>query len=186
MSLTADYDTEIRVPQVQLHSVMGKALGLTAMEILRLILKGHASERVGAIDIPQPELRTVVGNIRELPSMKIMRQALEIVAREKGGSVTEDYEDCSGQRTACLIGLKTPQFPRGLGVDVTSEGKVVFRYDEEGGVGTVAKSLCDDVCRVYATMAVLQAQRKLGYRVSTRDVTQADGRKLVVISATRD
>ena len=88
MSLTADYHTEIRVPQVQLHNVMGKALGLT-MEILRLILNGHASERVGTINIPQPELRTVVGNIRELPSMKIMRQALEIVAKEKGGSVTK-------------------------------------------------------------------------------------------------
>ena len=118
--------------------------------------------------------------------MKIMRQALEIVARERGGSVTEDYEDCNGQRAACLIGLKAPQFPRGVGVDITSEGKVVFRYDEEGGVASAAKSLCDDVCRVYATVAVLHAQRKLGYRVSTRDVAQADGRKQVVISATRD
>jgi hypothetical protein len=71
-------------------------------------------------------------------------------------------------------------------VDITSEGKVVFRYDEEGGVASVAKSLCDDVCRVYATVAVLHAQRKLGYRVSARDVAQPDGRKQVVISATRD
>ena len=176
----------IRVPQLQLHTVLGKAVGLAGIEILRLVLKGRASERIGAVDVPQPELRTVLGNIQELPSMKIMRQALEIVARESGGSVTEDYEDCNGQRTPCLIGLKAPRFSRGIGVDITSEGNVVFRYDEEGGAAAAAKSLCDDVCRVYATVAVLHAQRKLGYRVSTRDIAQPDGRKQVVVSATRD
>lgn len=148
MSLTADYETEIRVPQ--------------------------------------PQLRAAQGNVRGLPCIGIMRQALETIAREQGGSVTEDYEDCNGKRTSCVIGLKTAQFPRGVGVDITPEGKVVFRYDEEGGIAPVAKSLCDDVCRVYATIAVLHAQKKLGYRVSARDVSDAAGRKQVVISATRD
>ena len=118
--------------------------------------------------------------------MGIMRQALETIAREQSGSVTEDYEDCNGKRTECVIGLKTPQFPRGVGVDIMPEGKVVFRYDEEGGVTPAAKSLCDDVCRVYATIAVLHAQKKLGYRVSARDASDAAGRKQVVISAMRD
>jgi hypothetical protein len=115
-----------------------------------------------------------------------MRQAFETIAREQGGSVAESYEDCNGKRTPCVISLKTPQFPRGVGVDITPEGKVVFRYDEEGGVASVAKSLCDDVCRVYATIAVLHAQKKLGYRVSARDVSDSAGRKQVVISAIRD
>src|ERR1035437_4990762 len=118
--------------------------------------------------------------------MGIMRQAFETIAREQGGSVAESYEDCNGKRTPCVISLKTPQFPRGVGVDITPEGKVVFRYDEEGGVASVAKSLCDDVCRVYATIAVLHAQKKLGYRVSARDVSDSAGRKQVVISAIRD
>ena len=148
MSLTADYETEIRVPQ--------------------------------------PQLRAAQGNVRGLPCMGIMRQALETIAREQNGSLAENYEDCNGKRTPCVIGLKTPQFPRGVGVDITPEGKVVFRYDEEGGVAPVAKSLCDDVCRVYATIAVLHAQKKLGYRVSVRDVSDSVGRKQVIISATRD
>jgi hypothetical protein len=81
-----------------------------------------------------------------------MRQALESIAREQGGSLTEDYVDCKGKRTSCVIGLKTLKFPRGVGVDITPEGKVVFRYDEEGGVAPVAKLLCDDICRVYTTI----------------------------------
>ena len=148
MSLTADYETEIRVPQ--------------------------------------PQLQAAQGNVQGLPCMAIMRQALETIAREVGGSITEGYEDCNGKRTQCIIGLKTLQFPRGVGVDITPEGKVVFRYDEEGGVAPVAKLLCDDICRVYATIAVLHAQKKLGYRVSARDVSDSAGRKQVVISATRD
>lgn len=148
MSLTADYKTEIRVPE--------------------------------------PQLRAARGNIQGLPCMSIMRQALETVAREQGGSVTEAYEDCNGKRIACLIGLKTPQFPRGVGVEIAPDGKVVFRYDEEGVAASVAKSLCDDVCRVYATIAVLHAQKKLGYRVSTRDVSEVGGRRQVIISAIRD
>lgn len=118
--------------------------------------------------------------------MSIMRQALEAITREQGGLITETYDDCNGNRRACIMALKTPQFPRGVGIDIASEGKVIFRYDEEGGVAPVARSLCDDVCRVYATIAVLHAQKKLGYRVSTRDVTEPGGRKKVIISATRD
>lgn len=148
MSLTVDYETEIR--------------------------------------IPQPQLRAAQGNVRGLPCMNIMRQALETITREQGGSVTENYEDCNGNRCACVMALRTPQFPRGVGVDITSEGKVIFRYDEEGGVAPAARSLCDDVCRVYATIAVLHAQKKLGYRVTARDVSEPGGRKQVIISATRD
>lgn len=183
MSLTADYDTELRVPQSQLGQALGSIAGLAASEILRRILSGRNS---ATVNTPQPELTSALANIRSLPSMNIMRQALEIVAREQNGSITEDYEDCNGKRTPCVIGLKTAKFSRGVGVDVTAEGKVVFRYDAEGGVARVVKSLCDDVCRVYATIAVLHAQKKLGYRVSARDMTDSSGRKQVVVSAMRD
>jgi hypothetical protein len=186
MSLTADYDTEIRVPQFQLGEALGAVAGLAASEILRRLLSGKSGAQSAYASAPQPELTSALANIRSLPSMNIMRQALETVARERNGSLGEDYEDCNGKRTPCLIGLKTPQFPRGVGVDITADGKVVFRYDEEGGVASVAKSLCNDVCRVYATIAVLHAQRKLGYRVSARDVSDSAGRKQVVISAQRD
>jgi hypothetical protein len=186
MSLTADYETEIRVPQFQLGAALGTVAGLAASEILRRLLAGNSNARNAAANTPQPELASALANIRGLPSMRIMRQALETIGREQGGSVTEDYEDCNGKRNPCVMGLKTPRFPRGVGVDVTAEGKVIFRYDEEGSVAPVAKSLCGEVCRVYATIAVLQAQKKLGYRVSARDVSDAAGQKQVVISATRD
>jgi hypothetical protein len=186
MSLTADYETEIRVPQSQLSTALGTVAGLAASAILRRLLAGNSNTQSAATNTPQPELASTLANIRDLPSMRIMRQALENVIRDRGGSITEDYEDCNGKRTPCVMGLKTSQFPRGVGVDITAEGKVVFRYDGEGGVAPVAKSLCDDVCRVYATIAVLHAQKKLGYRVSARDVSDSAGRKQVVISATRD
>ena len=182
MSLTADYETEVRVPQSQLGAALGTLAGLAASEIIRRLLAGKSAAR----SAPQPELSAALANIRGLPSMQIMRQALATVALEQGGSVTEDYEDCNGKRTPCVFGLKTPKFARGVGVDISPEGKVVFRYDQEGGVASLAKTLCDDICRVYATIAILHAQKKLGYRVSTRDVPMPDGRKQVVVSATRE
>ena len=72
--------------------------------------------------------------------MKLLHEALETRTRDQGGSVTENYEDCNGNRRPCVMSLGTPQFPRGLGVDTTSEVKVIFRYDDEGGAAQVASS----------------------------------------------
>ena len=54
------------------------------------------------------------------------------------------------------------------------------------GVSRLLPSRFADERCPYANATVAILQLKLGYRVSTRDVTEPDGRKHVVISATRD
>src|ERR1035441_83166 len=142
MSLTAEYETEIR--------------------------------------IPQPQLQAAQGNIRGLPSMSIMRLAMEKIAKERGGHVSEDYQDCHGKRHTCLMALRSPGFPNGIGVDVGSDGRVLFRFDQQGANLAEAKAICNDLARVYATIAVLQAQKKLGYQVQVREEPSAQGRSVVI------
>ena len=142
MSLTAEYETEIR--------------------------------------IPQPQLQAAQGNIRGLPSMGIMRLAMEKVAKERGGQLADDYQDCNGKRHPCIMALRAPGFPNGVGVDVALDGRVLFRYDQQGESLAEAKTICDDLARAYATIAVLQAQKKLGYQVHLREEPAAQGRSVVI------
>ncbi len=131
------------------------------------------------IVIPQPQITACQGNIRGTPCMEIMQRALAKIASEHSGQVTTSYRDCRGVERPVVLGLSTPQLPKGLGVDVEKSGKVVFRYDAEGADRRVAESLSRDVARAYAVIAVLRAQNKLGYSVQVSgEETTATGRRV--------
>ncbi len=132
------------------------------------------------IRIPQPQLRAAQGNIKGLPSMGIMRLAMEKIAKERGGYLSEDYQDCNGKRHLCVMALRSPLFPNGIGVDVGSDGRVLFRYDQQGANLAEAKVICDGLARAYATIAVLQAQKKLGYQVQVREESASQGHSVVI------
>jgi hypothetical protein len=117
------------------------------------------------IVIPQPQLTAAKGNIKGLPSMSVMRTALQKIAQERGGTTTSGYRDCNGKFHECIFGLQTPNFPNGIGVDVERDGHVVFRYDQQGANTQTAKAICDDLARTYAVIAIIQAQRNMGYTV---------------------
>jgi len=117
------------------------------------------------IVIPQPQITACQGNLRGTPCMEIMQRALQKIADERGGTLTTTYRDCSGREHPVILGVSTPQLPKGLGVDVERSGKVVFRYDAQGADRREAESLCRDISRAYAVVAVLRAQNKLGYSV---------------------
>lgn len=130
------------------------------------------------IVIPEPQLVAASGNIRGIPSMTIMRTALQKIATERGGTITSGYRDCNGVFYECIFGLQTADFPNGIGVDVGPDGHVIFRHDQQGGNVRVAQAICDDVARAYAVVAVIQAQRNIGYAVKV-------DREQKVVSGTR-
>jgi hypothetical protein len=138
------------------------------------------------IVVPRPQLASFAGNIKGSPSMRVMRLALDQIAAERHGSVTEGYTDCAGKFHRTIFGLKTPSVPRGIGVDIEpGSGRVVFRYDGRGANVAETEAICRDLARAYAVVAVLQAQKKLGYNVKVETDTPAVGGHRVITSAIR-
>ena len=128
------------------------------------------------IVIPKPQLRSLKGNIKGSPCMDIMQKAVSKIARERGGECTQSYRDCNGNEHPCILGLSTPQFKNGIGIQVDGSGRVQFKYDKQGGSETAAKSICDDLARAYSVIALMRAHKAHGYRTSIRDETpQSDG-----------
>lgn len=130
---------------------------------------------------PRPVLRQGALNIQESPCFELLRRALAKVAQDHGGTVLYGanafYLDCRGQKHPCLIALHTADFPRGIGLHVNPQGRLVFVYDaaEEGETAgkflvrpEVAQNICDEIAKHYVTMAVMRAQAKLGFRVSVQ------------------
>ena len=137
------------------------------------------------IVIPKPQLVSSKGNIKGTPCMEILCLAMEKVRREHQGEMTAGYRDCRGRNHQAIIGVKTASLPNGIGVNVTTEGRVVFEYDREGANAHEAEALCRDVSRAYAVIAVLRAQNRLGYNVTEKEECLPDGSRQVIISSVR-
>lgn len=137
-----------------------------------------------SIVVPKPQLAALHGNIRGNPCMQIMSLALEKVTKERGGQALEGYYDCLGNLHTTLLGLKTADFPSGIGVDVDSDGCVVFRFDRKNADVSVAKNICDDLARAYAVIAVLRAHRARGYNVQVEHEEFVGNCRAVRIAAT--
>lgn len=141
---------------------------------------------------PRPLLRQGALNIKESPCFELLRRAVAKVAQDHGGTALcgsdAFYLDCRGQRHPCLIALHTADFPRGIGLQVNPQGRLVFAYDAAGEGETagkflvrpeVAQKICDEIAKHYVTMALMRAQAKLGFRVSVQPV-QPGAQEVVV------
>jgi len=113
--------------------------------------------------------------------MMIMMMALEKVAAEHGGSLSSGYFDCRGKLHKTIVGISTPKLVNGLGIDVDpQDGSVIFRYDRQNSDSGHAEQLCRDISRAYAVTAVMQAQKRLGYRVHVlEEKKDSSGRRVV-------
>jgi len=118
------------------------------------------------IVIPQPELIKLRANIKESPCTDILRLALQRIAQERNGTLTQGYYDCNGQFHRCLFGLKTADLPKGLGVNVALDGRVVFQFDQRATDGAMAGKIGSDIARAYAVIAVMRAQNKMGHQIN--------------------
>lgn len=141
---------------------------------------------------PRPDLRHWTLHIQENPCFDILQRALAKVAQDHGGTLLYGadafYLDCRGHRHPCLIALHTADFPRGIGLHLTPQGRLAFAYDaaEEGETAgkflvrpEVAQRICQEIAKHYVTIAVMRAQAKLGFRVSVQPL-QPGGQEVVV------
>jgi hypothetical protein len=124
-------------------------------------------------------------NVKGVPCMEIMRLAVEKIASEHQGTVTDGYRDCAGKDRRCIMGLRTPRLPRGLGVTVAADGRVRFEYDRQGADGAEADAICQDIARAYAVIAIMRVQKQHGYQVTVEQDTAVAGGRAVKIAAVK-
>jgi hypothetical protein len=123
------------------------------------------------------------------PCLTLLRQATALVAQQYEGTVTASYQDYWGKAYRTSLGLaiciprsphRSPSqaLPRGLGVDITSSGQLVFR----GDLWEVDANFCQDVqhalVQKYIALATLAALRQMGYQVTSEEEAET-GRILI-------
>lgn len=131
------------------------------------------------IVIPKPQLAQGRVNVRDavLPASacrRMLEDAAAQVAAERGGTVEDHYLDCNGQRHPCLLAVRTPGFPRGVGITVDHAGQVGFVFDTQpqGQQAAHDRQEADlvhrAVAQAYAARAVHQALRTCGFQTQDR------------------
>lgn len=136
--------------------------------------------------IPKPPKAKLVSQLADLkgnPCLEILYEAANKVIRDKGGSVGQTYSDKAGNERSCLISIRPPEFPLGIGIDVTDDGKVKFQYDALGD-GETARRLCNEITQNYVAIAVMRAQRELGFTVRVEERVTS-GHKVLLITGVK-
>lgn len=146
------------------------------------------------IVIPQPQLAQGKVNVKDRvlpgsPCWEMLKAAVEQVAREQGGNVSHQYDDCNGNRHDCLFAMRTPNFPRGVGINVDAQGQVHFVYDEQrqgSAVGSpnAAQGLCAAISQAYAARAVHRALQVCGFQTQDQ-VHQQQGQRYVLVQGAK-
>jgi hypothetical protein len=107
------------------------------------------------------EARTKIQN----PDAALLRQALEIVAgAHEGGHVEQHILDFSGRQQPVSTGLAifTGQVHRGIGIEITNDGMLIFRGDP-WRVQEAFNLLEQEIVQTYVSLATMAALRQMGY-----------------------
>lgn len=137
------------------------------------------------IIVPKTQMMSLKGNLKESPCMDILRLAMEKVIEERGGNLDTSYTDNEGKIINCLISVRTNDFTRGVGANVEADGRVVFRYDAYGDSKSIGKAICDELNQNYNVIAVMRAQKRLGFNVDAKVKKTSSGQKLVTVVGVR-
>ncbi len=117
------------------------------------------------------------------PTWQLLKAAVEATADEIGGEVTDTIIDYYGTRQPCEFAIVTPDFKRGVGIDVSPiDGRVSFAYDSYGDRPGICERVTQLVTQNYTAMAVARALKEMHYEVDydeSRD--QRYGEKMVLI-----
>ncbi|MBE0427242.1 MAG: hypothetical protein IBX72_11445 [Nitrospirae bacterium] len=137
------------------------------------------------IVVPKTQMMSFQGNLKESPCMDILRLAMKKVIEERGVKLDTSYTDNEGKIIGCLISVRTNDFPRGVGADIEGDGRVVFRYDAYGNAGTKGKAICDEINQNYNVIAVMKAQKRLGFNVDAKVRKTSSGQRVVTVVGVR-
>ena len=137
------------------------------------------------IVVPKTQLMSYQGNLKESPCMDILRLAMEKVIEERGGKLDTSYTDNEGKVIGCLISVRTNDFQRGVGANIEADGRVVFRYDAYGDNGNTGKAICGEISQNYNVIAVMRAQKRLGFNSDANVRKTNSGQRVVTVVGVR-
>jgi len=119
---------------------------------------------------------STITDIREEICLKILLRAIEFTSDDLKGNLVDTIIDVDGKERGCFRGIKTKEYPRGIGINIEN-GRVIFIYDAYGDGEKWGKLISSSVNQNYQTIAVIQAQEDLGYKVQVHPIGK---QKLVV------
>lgn len=111
---------------------------------------------------------------------QLLREAVELTASELGGHMVSYVLDYYNTATDCEFGIVTPEFKRGVGIQVSASGEVRFLYDDYDGYKLQALKVCERVQQNYASLAITRALRSLNYDVELEEQQENGERRLVL------
>jgi hypothetical protein len=120
------------------------------------------------------EARTKIQN----PDQALLRQTLDIVAgTHEGGHVEDHILDFGGRQQPVSTGLSvfTGQVHRGIGIEITSDGTLIFKGDP-WRVQDAFTLLQQEIVQTYVSLATMQALQAMGY---TADASQEDAQIVI-------
>jgi len=116
---------------------------------------------------------SVASNIEDIKEenicMKILQKAIALAAEDLGGAIVDNVFDFDGKESKCFRGIKTKEYPRGVGINIEN-GRVIYIYDTYGDGGKWGKLISSLVNQNYQTIAVMRAQEELGYKVQVHAI----------------
>ncbi len=135
------------------------------------------------ISIPSLAQRArIKGNvIDQEPRASLLKRALELVVEDHGGKMISQVKDCDGKAIPCILGVSTPQCPKGVGVQVDKSGNVSFVYDAHGDDGGWGRKIAGEVSANYNAIATRLALQAMNFEVSTEDRRPAQGQRLIQV-----
>jgi len=134
------------------------------------------------IRLPPSQLVVADASIKGSPCQEILRLAFEKAARDHRGVVSKAYCDNRGQVHRCLMALETSDFPRGIGMQVQKDGRLVFCYDTYAGDREVAEAICRQIRQTYVTIALLRSLQKVGFDLEASERHTSPLDRVIVIS----
>ncbi len=137
------------------------------------------------IRLPKTQLEARQGNIKETPCFDILRLAMKKVIKDRGGKIDSTYTDNEGKNRECLISARTAGFRRGVGATVEKDGRLTFLYDSYGDSRAIAGDICDEINHNYNVIAVMRAQKKLGFNVRIEDEKSNSKGKITTLTGVR-
>jgi hypothetical protein len=110
------------------------------------------------------------------PNAQLLKSTVEQIAKQLGGEVVSEVRDFGGNvRRDILIGIRTEEISRGIGVKVSPSGEVQIVGDR-WGVESEVRQFEEMLTQTYTSNALALVLRGQGYQVATQKV----GEKMVV------
>jgi len=117
--------------------------------------------------------------IDQEPRAALLKRSLELIAEDHEGTITSQVKDCDGKTIPCLLGVSTPQCPKGVGVVVDKNGKVSFVYDAYGDDLEWGRKIAGEISANYNAIATQMALQAMNFEVTTQNYRTSHGQRLI-------